>query len=1025
MIQLIHNLKIKYKLIIIIMATVIFSLLLVGAVLIFSERYILKQSMADKLMTVSQIIADGSTAALSFDNVEDAAEVLSALRNESSVILGCIYNASQTQFAVYHKTANEASCPVSPKNDGYSFQRNVFELYEAVLLEDERIGTVYVRASLDKLNEHLLQFILLVVSMIILAGIITYVLANKVQTIISGPILKLADFARKVSLEGDYSHRVPRGFNDEIGILNLAFNDMLEQIEQRQLARDTAEQALTEREKDLRVTLNSIGDAVIATDVNGNVTRMNPVAEILTGWSFTDAEAMPLKTIFPIVNASTREVIENPVDKVIKTGETVFLSNHTTLIAKDGEERQIADSAAPIRNEDNSILGMILVFNDVTEKYRLRESAAKSKRLLQAIMDNSPAVIYVKDTQGRFLFINQKFEQLFNLHSSTIIDKSVFDIFPEEIARDMYDNEQSVISIRQALEFEEIVPQDNVIHTYSSIKFPLINEDNEVYAVCGISSDITERQEQEKQLRRSQKMDALGKLTGGIAHDYNNLLGIIMGYAELLDEKLKNDPQLAKYAQDIEHAAERGTKLTRKLLAFTRHKSSDARVLDINALLQEQRLMLEKTLTARIVLHLELCDNIWPVWLDSGDLEDAVINMSINASHAMAGRGNLTLRTSNEHITREDALLLHLEVGDYVLLSITDTGCGMDEATRERIFDPFFSTKGEQGNGLGLSQVYGFIKRSGGQIKVYSELQHGSRFAIYFPRSRKTAIDKELSSDAQLTEQNLQGNETLLVVDDEPALLELARDILTARGYHVLTAADSADALNILQKKSIDMLITDVIMPEMDGYQLAERVLEDFPQIKILMASGFADGRHLSSSNNDLHLHMIYKPYTSKSLLIQVRRLLGKKSQMVESAVTDKSESVASETAPGVDMPVVRTILIMDDELDVRELFAMVLETLGYRTLLAANSSEALEIYQHAPTAIDALIVDLNIPGSLGGVELAAQLRTRNSQSKIIVSSGDSSCAEMLRYQDFGFDGALEKNFDRKVIKALLDKVFA
>ncbi|HED36534.1 MAG TPA: response regulator [Gammaproteobacteria bacterium] len=1061
--QFIQHLQIRHKLIIIIMSTVIFTLLLVGSVLIVSERYSARESMIDKLMMVSSIIADRSTAALSFDDQKVALEVLSALDHESSVVLGCIYDNSQALFAAHARTltvppASDLSiserafknglsgCPATPLQNGHRFWENNFELYQTILLEGEPIGTVYIRATLDELNERLMQFILFVASMTLFAGIAAWFLASKQQEIISRPILDLAKFARKISIEADYTARLPPGANDEIGTLNRSFNDMLEQIYQRQRARDIAEIALSEREQDLHVTLNSIGDAVIVTDLNGKITRMNPVAEQLTGWSFEEAQTQSLKTVFPIIDATTRKPIDTPIEKVISTGETVFLSSHTTLIAKDGTELQIADSAAPIRNRENSILGLILVFNDVTEQYHLREAAAKSERDLQAIMNNSPAAIYVIDNRGYFSFINQQFEKFFHIRRKDVAGKMLTDVFPENVAEIMHKNNTHVLSTKQPMETEELIVQADMLHTYASIKFPLFNDENDAYAVCSISTDTTEKRQQEEQLRRSQKMDALGKLTGGIAHDYNNLLGIIMGYAELLDSQLKDKPRLTKYAQDITRAAKRGSALTQKLLAFTRHKSSDTSQVDINKLLKEQQLMLEKTLTARITLVLDLEQNLWLTQIDSGDLEDAIINLSINASHAIEGNGQLTLRTHNEQLNTLDAQLQQLSAGDYVLLSITDTGKGMDENTREKIFDPFFSTKGERGTGLGLSQVYGFIKRSKGQIKVYSEPGQGSRFALYFPRSLETATTVK-TADTVNNRLNLQGNETLLVVDDEPALVELADNILSAYGYQVLSANSAKQALSILRKTHIDLMISDVIMPAVDGYQLVAQVQEEYPHIKIQIASGFADDRHNITANNSLHQNMLYKPYTSNTLLVHVRDLLDTPPSLTEKKVIthdsplndtasalpgrrnrnnrhSKDASNPASSAGGGNAE--RTILIMDDEVDVQDLLTLNLNKLGYSTITASNSDEAIAHYQKSlqdNQVINGVILDLNIPGSIGGSEVATKIRELHAEAVIIVSSGDSASPEMQDFQDYGFDGALEKTFNREKIKQLFDRV--
>ena len=348
---------------------------------------------------------------------------------------------------------------------------------------------------------------------------------------------------------------------------------------------------------------------------------------------------------------------------------------------------------------------------------------------------------------------------------------------------------------------------------------------------------------QEEQFRLSQKMEALGKLTGGIAHDYNNMLSVITGYAEVLEEDLKDQPKLSKYAYQIRRAGERSAKLTQKLLASSKKKPIIAENIYMNEVLQGMQHMLEKTLTARIKLIFDFDENIWPSWLDSNDFEDAILNLSINAMHAIEGNGQLTFQTQNKIIGQFDAQLLNLKAGDYVILSITDTGSGMDEAIKDNIFDPFYSTKGDKGTGLGLSQVYGFVDRSNGIIKVYSEVDHGTQFILYFPRYIEGSFKKK--SNKVISTTDLNGNENILVVDDESALLELTCEILGARGYNVFSAENAKQAINILNNEHIDLLLTDVIMPDIDGYQLVSLAREINPKIKLQLISGFSDSRHV------------------------------------------------------------------------------------------------------------------------------------------------------------------------------------
>jgi len=686
-------------------------------------------------------------------------------------------------------------------------------------------------------------------------AIFIYLIFNRLVTT---HLENISEFVKKDELEALNKPLVLRRGHvdaDEFQTVVSAINDLRLRLHHRI-------EELDEKKQYLALTLNSIGDAVITTDAMGKVINMNPVAEQLTGWTEAEAHKKYLKTIFPIIDASTREPIDNPVDKVLASGETVYLSNHTTLIAKDGRESQIADSAAPIRDHKGNILGMVLVFNDVTEQYQLRQLAAKNKRDLQAILDNSPAVIYTKDIDGRYSFINRQFEDVFSLERGDIIGKTDHEIFSEDIADVFRRNDLDVIEAGETIESEEITPHQDGSHTYISNKFPLLDDDGNIYAVCGISTDITERIRQNEQLRHAQRMDALGKLTGGVAHDYNNMLAIILGYVDLLKQELKGQEVTTGYAYEIRHAAERGAKLTKKLLNFSRFKASHSQVVNINKTLHDEKDMLQKILTSRIQLSLDLDDNLWTSWLDDSELEDTLINICINAMHAIENTGKLTISTKN----------IEIEQGEYVQLSITDTGCGMDKQTMERIFDPFYTTKGERGTGLGLSQVYGFIERSHAIIKVNSEVDKGTEFILYFPRYQRDVNDEVVSKSMDI--KDIRGDETILVVDDEPVLLRLASMVLTTQGYKVVTAESATDAISILEQQPVDLMITDIIMPDMNGYELAATVKEKYPGIKIQIASGYADNRSIGIVDKALQRTLLTKPYDIETLLTRVRQLL-------------------------------------------------------------------------------------------------------------------------------------------------------
>ena len=674
--------------------------------------------------------------------------------------------------------------------------------------------------------------------------------------------------------EGDFTARTNINAQDEIGKLANTFDRMIERLVENKEELSRSLFKAQEKEENLTVTLNSIGDAVITTDAKGLITRMNPVAENLTGWSTTEAQAHSIKNVFNIIDASTRKEIDNPIDKVILTGETVYLSNHTTLIAKDGTEYQIADSAAPIRNANNQILGMVLIFNDVTEQYKMREKIFSSEQHLKLYREQAPMAIIEWDINFQIVGWNTAAEKMFG-YSSDEVKKVDFVkvILPENVIG----NVRQVWSELLAQTGGEFNVNENITKDGRKILCEWHNtilkgENGEIIGAASIVQDITERQLKEEKLRHTQKMDALGKLTGGVAHDFNNILGIVLGYAEVLKSKPNTHSNVFKYAEHIYHAGERGKKLTKKLLSLSRMKDSDNESYNINTILNSNRLVLEKTLTARIQLVFELYDDLWDVYIDVNDLEDALLNICINSMHAIEANGKMTFQTNNESLNEIDAQLLQVNPGEYVRLCISDTGHGMDAETKDKIFDPFFSTKGELGTGLGLSQVYGFVERSQGTIKVYSELNHGTRIILYFPRfisngDKNTPINKN-------KENSYKGTETILVVDDEPALLDLTEMIVSLQGYQVFKAGSGHEALEILEQQDIDLILTDVIMPDMDGYQLSGIVSEKYPDIKIQLASGFSDDRQTNPNHEALNKNLLHKPFNSYALFRRLRELL-------------------------------------------------------------------------------------------------------------------------------------------------------
>lgn len=500
-----------------------------------------------------------------------------------------------------------------------------------------------------------------------------------------------------------------------------------------------------------------------------------------------------------------------------------------------------------------------------------------SYETLNNILDGMVEGVITINSRGLIQTFNKSAEDMFGYLSDEVIDKNI-SILMSEAERDHHDQyiqnyqdtgEENIIGIGRNV--IGVKKNGDTLPLHLSIREYPGKVNGEQWYI-GSCLDITLQKKQEVQLLNSVKMEGIGKLTSGIAHDYNNMLNVILGFGELLQEKLTDHPTLLDYTHQIIHAASRGSDLTRKLLSLSKETTGSETVVDINKVLQSDYKILQRTLTAHITIDLKLAKGLWPVFCDQGSLEDAILNMSINAKHAMPEGGTLTFSTDNVRIGSVESQILQIDPGDYVKLTISDSGIGMNSEVASHIFEPFFSTKDENGTGLGLSQVYQYIKHAKGAINVYSEEGYGSSFSIYIPRWMTT----ENALDASEYVPNLCeiGYENILVVDDEPALRELMGTILSSAGYTVVLARDGIQALDLLATHKIDLVVSDVIMPEMDGYELAHIIQHTYPHIKVQLTSGFSEDRGKTVTNEKLFNTILHKPYTSEELLEKIANLV-------------------------------------------------------------------------------------------------------------------------------------------------------
>jgi PAS domain S-box-containing protein len=506
-----------------------------------------------------------------------------------------------------------------------------------------------------------------------------------------------------------------------------------------------------------------------------------------------------------------------------------------------------------------------------------QENLRRSELNFRSLVTNAPYGICRCDSTGKILDANPAFLEMLGY-------STVNELVGEHIFSLNSDNDQWFALadfLRAASPFKGLNAEwkrknhSTIVVRVSRRSVTNGHEDGTVFEL--FTEDVSERRVLEQQLRQSQKMEAVGRLAGGIAHDFNNLLMVISGYSEFLLERLGNAPDLRAPAQEIASAAERASSLTRQLLAFSRKQMLAPKIVNLNSVVTENLKMLTRMIGEDIDLVMVPEHNLWPVRADAGQIEQVIMNLAVNARDAMPSGGKLTIETSNITLD-EDYARYHatLQPGDYVMVSISDTGAGMDAETQSRIFEPFFTTKGTKGTGLGLSTVYGIVKQSGGYIWVNSEVGKGATFKIYLPRvaSAEEGIPQVA---APVEPRHIEpGTETILLVEDEANLRYLARQYLEKQGYKVIEAADGAVAMQIAvaHEGVIHLLLTDVIMPGMNGRELAQRISEIRPNVKILYMSGYTENVVGHNGTLDVGVRLLAKPFNLRDLKRIVREVL-------------------------------------------------------------------------------------------------------------------------------------------------------
>ncbi len=524
----------------------------------------------------------------------------------------------------------------------------------------------------------------------------------------------------------------------------------------------------------------------------------------------------------------------------------------------------------------------LAAMRDISERIRTEQELRESRQFLSELIENSGNLICVKDREGRYTMINRKWEAVTGLQRENVIGRTDADLFTAGDAEQFRRNDLEVIETGRVIEKEEYLDDADGRRFFLAIKFPIFTDDGTVSAVCAMVAELTERRQAEEererlrdQLSKGRKMESIGRLAGGIAHDFNNMLGVILGHTELALLKIGPNDQLYGNLKEVEKAAKRSADLTRQLLAFARRQTVVPKVLDLNETVAGMLKMLERLIGEDIEIVWQPAENLWPVKMDPSQIDQILANLCANSRDAIADVGRITISTVN--VSLSNSFCLGHEgcaAGDFVMLSVADTGCGMDKDMIDLLFEPFYTTKEVgKGSGLGLPTVYGIVRQNSGFIKVDSEVGGGTTIRIYLPRHYVVATHRQ---DIPVAAKGDPGNATVLLVEDEPAILSMARMMLENLGYHVLTATTPAQAINLVSEYggTINLLVTDVIMPEMNGWELSKKLQAIQPDLKRLFTSGYTADVIAHHNVLEETVHFVQKPFTIEALSDKVREAL-------------------------------------------------------------------------------------------------------------------------------------------------------
>jgi PAS domain S-box-containing protein len=728
-----------------------------------------------------------------------------------------------------------------------------------------------------------------------------------------------------------------------------------------------------------RLLVDSIEDvAVYMVGRDGRIETWNRGAECLIGYSPQEAIGMAVATLYP--HAEVTGALSDARDACQDGGSMLKIEG--ALRRKDGSQFVASITVKPVCDDAGSLLGWWEVARDLSQQkadaYAHEFTEEQFRRLVHSVIDYA---IYMLDLDGYVQSWNAGAERIKGYSEKEILGRH-FSTFYTEADRAASEPQRGLAHALEHGRFENkawrVRKDGSLFWAHVVIDRVDDNEGNPI-GFAKITRDATESlraeealEEMRRAFHQAQKMEAIGQLTGGVAHDFNNLLQVISGNLQLLNDDVAGNDRARRRVANAMASVARGSKLSSQLLAFGRRQPLAPKVVNPGKLIRDMDDLLRRTLGEGIEVETVISGGLWNTSVDRTNLENAILNLSINARDAMEGQGRLTIEVGNAYLDDEYVRRQHeVKAGQYVLIAVTDTGCGVSPELLEKVFEPFFSTKPEgSGTGLGLSMVYGFVKQSGGHIKIYSEVGYGTTVKIYLPRCTQ-GEDQPVETSTEMRG----GTETVLVVEDDEAVRESAVSLLRDLGYRVLQAPDARSALSIIESGvALDLLFTDVVMPgTMRSPELAARARQRMPGIAVLFTSGYTENSIVHAGRLDEGVELLSKPYTQEALALKVRQVLSARARTAPA--TDGRHANAQSSR----------ILLCEDDASIRLTVKDMLESRGYVVIDVGSAETAIEAYRRE--SIDLLVTDLILPGT-SGIDLMQKLRQINATLPLVFTTG-------------------------------------